>query len=113
MDWLQASGSERAYAPSPPEEALLALCERFENEAAALMASWGWQGNAYFNYAGRTANGTTSLDVSFHLFGSAGGATDRVLDRFSGGPVRGPVRPVPSRMHGAAGGRRHGGDRRA
>jgi hypothetical protein len=45
-------------------------------EAESLLVAWGWQANAYFNYAGSTAAGTASLEVSFHLFGTTGGATE-------------------------------------
>lgn len=45
-------------------------------EAESLLVAWDWQANAYFNYAGSTTAGTTSLEVSFHLFGTTGGATE-------------------------------------
>jgi nucleoside-diphosphate-sugar epimerase len=38
LEWLQATGADQPYAPTVREEALLALCARFESEAAKVMA---------------------------------------------------------------------------
>ncbi len=57
------------------------------DDAAALLAGWGWEGNAYFNFAGATANGTTSLEVSFHLFASESGATE-AMSYYAAGRAR-------------------------
>lgn len=65
------------------------------DEAAQLMTAWGWAGNAYFNFAGVTASGTTSLEVSFHLFDGEPGATE-AMSYFAAGraTVRG-YDPLP------------------
>lgn len=64
-------------------------------EAAALLAAWGWMGNAYYNFAGRTAAGTTSLEVSFHFFRSAAGATEAMSYYAAGRALMLGLDPVP------------------
>ncbi len=66
-------------------------------EAAALLAAWGWMSNVYYNFAGRTAAGTTSLEVSFHFFRSAAGATEAMSYYAAGRALMLGLDPVP--MH--------------
>ncbi|HEY8446025.1 MAG TPA: hypothetical protein VIL01_02890 [Thermomicrobiales bacterium] len=64
-------------------------------EAAALLSSWGWIANGYSNFAGRTASGTTSLEVSFHLFASPVGATEAMSYYAAGRALMLGFSPVP------------------
>jgi hypothetical protein len=64
-------------------------------EAAALLNSWGWQENACFNYAGLTAAGTNSLEVSFHLFTTPSGATEAMSYFAAGRALMLGLSPVP------------------
>jgi hypothetical protein len=78
------------------------------------MTSWGWQGNAYFNYAGATAAGTTSLEVSFHLFATDAGATEAMSYFAAGRALMVGLSPVPLARVGdqvlAVGGATDGGN---
>lgn len=65
------------------------------DEAARLMQGWGWEGNAYFNFAGATAAGTTYLEVSYHLFGSSAGATEAMSYFAAGRALMLGLNPVP------------------
>jgi hypothetical protein len=65
------------------------------NEAAHLLTAWGFQGNAYFNYAGSTRSGTTSLEISFHLFASPASATEALSYYAAGRALMLGFSPVP------------------
>lgn len=81
-------------------------------EAAALLRAWGWAANAYYNHAGETANGTTSLEVSLHLFADAPSATEALSYFAAGRALVVGLDPVPIGRIGddvlAIGGRRDG-----
>ncbi len=64
-------------------------------EAGRLLSSWGWEGNAYYNYAGSTDAGTDSLEVSFHLFASPAGATEAMSYFAAGRALMLGLSPVP------------------
>ncbi len=55
-------------------------------EARQLLTLWGFGGNAYYNYAGETRDGTTSLEVSLHLFADTVSAAD-ALSYYAAGRV--------------------------
>lgn len=84
------------------------------DEAATLLRAWGWAANAFFNYAGETVNGTTSLEVSLHLFADDPSATEALSYFAAGRALAVGLDPVPIGRIGdevlAIGGRRDGGN---
>ena len=81
-------------------------------EAATLLRAWGWSANAYFNYSGETASGTTALEVSLHLFADGASATEAMSYFAAGRSLIVGIDPVPIERIGddvlAIGGRRDG-----
>jgi hypothetical protein len=81
-------------------------------EAMTLLRAWGWSVNAYFNYAGETANGTTSLEISVHLFADDASGTEAMSYFAAGRSLLLGMDPVPIGRIGdqvlAIGGRHHG-----
>ncbi len=49
------------------------------DEDAQLLDDWGWQGNAFNDYTGSTANGTYALNVSIHRFADDASADDALV----------------------------------
>ncbi|MDP9370102.1 MAG: hypothetical protein M3Q03_17835 [Chloroflexota bacterium] len=98
---IQASASP--FVPDGLEEfergsrTLNQIAEGFPSpaEARRLLRSWGWEGNAYYNYVGSTDAGTDSLEVSFHLFGSPAGATEAMSYFAAGRALMLGLSPIP------------------
>ncbi|HEV2526992.1 MAG TPA: hypothetical protein VGT61_00860 [Thermomicrobiales bacterium] len=73
------------------------IADGFPNpdDARIFLFSWGFGGNVYFNYAGETNAGTTSLEVSLHLFDSSFSAAD-ALAYYAAGRVESlGLDPIP------------------
>ncbi len=98
-----AQASASPFVPDAREEiergsrTLNQIAEGFPSpaEARRLLRSWGWEGNAYYNYAGSTDAGTDSLEVSFHLFGSPAGATEAMSYFAAGRALMLGLSPIP------------------
>lgn len=49
------------------------------DEDARLLSDWGWEGNAFNDFTGSTANGTYALNVSIHRFADDASADDALI----------------------------------
>ncbi len=49
------------------------------DEDARLLSDWGWEGNAFNDFTGGTANGTYALNVSIHRFADDASADDALI----------------------------------